>query len=282
MRYTYLQKKRYISCDISLPWTNFWCAGLSLSECKVEYQGQTRYTRILDLKPCISTCYRIGHTLELIFLSLHNFCSMLIEQLIDLRKVRTEKLKFRTDLRDWVILLVSNIVDDFLSSRLLKKSSKSKIEARPVKADHYITFKRSISICDIFGCKLSSQWIQNHTDFVSKHVRATIWSRCAVWFKSEQTPFPWTGRISFATDWAANFGCYRFRITPDIVSKLLRASLWSRCAVWFESEQTPFPCTGRQLRSAALHRIQFGTCGFVHMSYVYSETNAWSQDWAKR
>ena len=31
--------------------------------------------------------------------------------------------------------------------------------------------------------------------------------------------------ISFATNLAANFGCNRFRITPDIVSKLLRAAI---------------------------------------------------------
>ena len=31
--------------------------------------------------------------------------------------------------------------------------------------------------------------------------------------------------ISFATYLAANFGCNQFRITPDIVSKLLRAAI---------------------------------------------------------
>ena len=87
--------------------------------------------------------------------------------------------------------------------------------------------------------------------------------------------------ISLATDLTANFGCNWFRITPDIVSKLLRATIWSSCAVQFESEQTPFPQTGLLLRFAALHRIQFGTCCFVPMSYFYSETNEWSQDWAK-
>ena len=51
---------------------------------------------------------------------------------------------------------------------------KSKLEARPVNAGHYMAFKH---------------------------------------------------RISFAIDFAANFGCYRFRITPDIVSKLLRAAI---------------------------------------------------------
>ena len=67
----------------------------------------------------------------------------------------------------------------------------------------------------------------------------------------------------FRTDLAASFGCYRFRITPDIVSKLLRTAIWSLCAVQFESEQTSFPRTGRRLWPAALHRIQIGTCGFV-------------------
>ena len=88
--------------------------------------------------------------------------------------------------------------------------------------------------------------------------------------------------ISFATDLTANFGCNRFRIIPDVISKLLRAAIWSRCAVWFESEQTPLSRTGHWLRSAALHRILFGTCCFVPISYFYSETNEWLKDWAKR
>ena len=45
--------------------------------------------------------------------------------------------------------------------------------------------------------------------------------------------------ISFATDLAANIGCYRFRITPDIVSKLLRAAIWSHCAFWFNLSRRP-------------------------------------------
>ena len=106
-------------------------------------------------------------------------------------------------------------------------------------------------------------------DIVSKLLRATIWSCCAVLFESEQTPFPGTGRISFATYWAANFGCYQFRIIPDIISKLLCAAIWSRCAVQFKSEQMPFRRTGHQLRSAALHWILFWTCCSVPMSYFY-------------
>ena len=125
--------------------------------------------------------------------------------------------------------MVSNTVDDCLQKRITKKIFKSKIkliEARPVNAGHYMAF----NFC-----------------------------------------------ISFAIDLAANFGCERFRITPDLVSKLFArrrrapqidvhlqslcgAAILSRCAVRFESEQTPFPRTGRRLRSAALHRIRFGTC----------------------
>ena len=78
--------------------------------------------------------------------------------------------------------------------------------------------------------------------------------------------------ISFVTDLAANFGCNGFRITPDIVSKLSRAAMESSCAVWFKSEQMPFPKTGCRFRPAALHRIRLGTCCFVPM---YSETNDW-------
>ena len=77
------------------------------------------------------------------------------------------------------------------------------------------------------------------------------------------------------------FGCNRFRITPDIVSKLLLAAIWRRCAVLFEFEQTPFSRTGCWFRSAALHRIRFGTCCFVAMSYFYSETNDWLKDGTK-
>ena len=84
------------------------------------------------------------------------------------------------------------------------------------------------------------------------------------------------------TDLAANFGCNRLRIMPDIDSKLLHAAIWSRCAVQFESEQTPFSRIRRRYRSAALHRIRLGTCGFVPMSCLYSGINEWSKDWAER
>ena len=67
---------------------------------QVEYQGQTRYTRTPVSKPLINTFYRIRHRLELNFFHFAQILLNLIEQLIDLEKVRTDNLKFRTDLRD--------------------------------------------------------------------------------------------------------------------------------------------------------------------------------------
>ena len=66
--------------------------------------------------------------------------------------------------------------------------------------------------------------------------------------------------ILFATILAANFGCDWFRITPDIVSKLLCSTIWRHPCFW----------TGRQFRSAALHRIEFGTCGFV-LCHIFTQ-----------
>ena len=68
---------------------------------------------------------------------------------------------------------MGNTLDECLQRQIAKKIFKSKIEACPVNAGHYMTFEHYISC---------------------------------------------------ATDLAANFGCNRFRITPDIVSKLLRAA----------------------------------------------------------
>ena len=65
---------------------------------QVEYQGQTRHTRILDCKPLIDTYYHIGCRLELDFFSLQFFST--VEQLMNFRKVKTENLKLRTELQD--------------------------------------------------------------------------------------------------------------------------------------------------------------------------------------
>ena len=76
-------------------------------------------------------------------------------------------------------------------------------------------------------------------------------------------------RFSLRPIWLQSFGCDRFRIIPDMVSKFLHAAISSRCAqaFWFQSAQTPISRTGRRFRSAALHRTRLGTCGFGPITY---------------
>ena len=96
----------------------------------VEYQGQAGNTRILDFNPFIDTCYRVGRRLELMhFLLAQIFCSILIEQLINLRKKKTqaENLKFKKDLRNPVIDGRSNTVNGYFEQQIAKLL-KSKIE----------------------------------------------------------------------------------------------------------------------------------------------------------
>ena len=69
---------------------------------------------------------------------------MLIEQLIDLSKVRTESLKFRTDLQDRVMGGWS--IDDSLQRQIAKKIFKSKIEACPLNSGLYLEFTHRISL----------------------------------------------------------------------------------------------------------------------------------------
>ena len=92
---------------------------------------------------------------------------MLIEQLINLEKVRAESadnLKFRTDLQDLAMDGWSVTQDEFLQRQIAQKILKSKIEAGPVNAGHYIAFKFQTLhfIYDLFGCKLWLLLIQNH------------------------------------------------------------------------------------------------------------------------
>ena len=123
----------------------------------------------------------------------HNFCSMLMEKVIDLRKLRTGNLKFRKDLRNWVIddWLVR---DDYFGKQIAQKIFNSKIEARPVSAGLYTAFKRSISFATDLAANFGCNQFRTMPEIVSTFLRTTICSRCAVSLKSEQKSFSWTGR----------------------------------------------------------------------------------------
>ena len=94
-------------------------------------------------------------------------------------------------------------------------------------------------------------WFRIMSDIISKLLRAAMWSSCADLFKSEQIPFPGAGSISFATNWAANFGCNWFRIIPDLIwliSKLLCAGCAAQpceVSVLFYSNLSKWPFLGQ-------------------------------------
>ena len=71
---------------------------------QVEYQGQTQYTRILDSKPFTDTCCHIGNRLELKYLYFAQFLLNAHWAADWPHKVKSQTLKFRTDLWDSVML----------------------------------------------------------------------------------------------------------------------------------------------------------------------------------
>ena len=80
------RKIRYATRRILPPATDFFCVQDYRSQIvQVEYQGQTRNTRILKRKPWINTSYSIRHRLELKYFHftqfLLNAAQLLIEQL---------------------------------------------------------------------------------------------------------------------------------------------------------------------------------------------------------
>ena len=78
--------------------TIFLRAEFSYPDFLVEYRGQTSFIKFLESKNLIDTYYCIAH--RLLFAIFH---SILTEQVIELRKVRTENLKSRIDLREQVV-----------------------------------------------------------------------------------------------------------------------------------------------------------------------------------
>ena len=152
--------------------------------------------------------------------TLHNFCSMLIEQLIDLEKVRTENLKFRTDLRDqvmdgwsvtqWMIVY---------KGRLLKKSSNQK--SKLVLSTLVTTWLSNISF------HLLQIWLETLVAINSESRLTSFPSLCslpsevAVLFNSNLRRLPFLGqvvdldhRIQFGRGHAVLFPCHIFTQRP--------------------------------------------------------------------
>ena len=98
------RRKRYMTRRISPPATNFLAyrsVVLRFFKLNIKARHQIREFLNANLRSIHLIAFDIDWSWN-IFTS-HNFCSMFIEQLIDLEKVRTDNLKFRTDLGDRVM-----------------------------------------------------------------------------------------------------------------------------------------------------------------------------------
>ena len=115
------------------------------------------------------------------------------------QKMKTDNLKFRTDLQDLVIekygWLFCNTLDDCLQRQIAQKFLKSKIETLPVSAGHCIAFKylRLISFATNGAAKQCKLCFLNHIRhclqaFASCHLNLLCFQ-----FESEQTPISQTG-----------------------------------------------------------------------------------------
>ena len=94
-----------MTCIVLQPATAFFHCCLQIAQ--VEYQGQALNTRILNSKPEFLTANLLTAKLEpyycigqYIGVEIFSLCTiLLIKQLINLKKVRNENLKFRIDLK---------------------------------------------------------------------------------------------------------------------------------------------------------------------------------------
>ena len=84
--------------------------------------------------------------------------------------------------------------------------------------------------------------------------------------------------ISFATYLAANFGWDWFRVMLEIVSKVLRAAIWSGCSIRLESVQMPFSWT----RHDQFRHLNMLLCTWFNLEHVDLECRVAALDLAMK
>ena len=145
-----------------------------LQDCQITqvgYQGQTRYTRILDCKPFIYTYYSIGHGLEMkLFLFtqfLHNTYREAHLPWVKKWELETWKLGLIFEIELWMVGQEHSRCSDYFELQIAWKIFQLKIKARSVNAGLHIGFKHHISFATNLATNLGYQSIQNHArDFV--------------------------------------------------------------------------------------------------------------------
>ena len=120
---------------------------------------------------------------------------VIVKQFINLRKVRTENLKFRTDLRDWAMDGWSVTQWGWLCClQIAQKIVESKTEACSSQCRYLHHFQTEHFICCWFGYKLWLLSIQNHgrdsfQAFAHSHLKLLcclieIWADGLFWARS--------------------------------------------------------------------------------------------------
>ena len=146
----------YDSSNLSLADLKPFCL---LRNAQEQYWGLTRYTEILDSKLWSTHVIALDIDSGWNVFSSHIFRLMLIEEAIDLSRVRTVNLvSFCQSITRCLMIF---------KSRLLKRTFLSKVEACPVNADQYMAFSTANVACNRFKFMLRQE-------IVSKLSRTTI------------------------------------------------------------------------------------------------------------
>ena len=192
-----------MNCHNSQPWTNFfacWIFIFGLLKPEVNYIVHRRYTRILDSKPLITITLNIERSWNIF--SLHIFSSMLLKQVINLRKVRRWELEIQyRPSRSSCVWLVSSTVDNCFQLQIAQNKNWSlSSQCRPLDGFLYL-----FSFATVLAINFGWQWlIQIHAwDCFQALVQNTVWSWLwtefeavifdSNWLEPKQTSFSWTG-----------------------------------------------------------------------------------------
>ena len=143
-----------MNCHNSQPWTNFfacWIFIFGLLKPEVNYIVHRRYTRILDSKPLITITLNIEWSWNIF--SLHIFSSMLLKQVINLRKVRRWELEIQyRPSRSSCVWLVSSTVDNCFQLQIAQNKNWSlSSQCRPLDGFLYL-FSFATVLAINFGC----------------------------------------------------------------------------------------------------------------------------------
>ena len=212
--------------------TAFLHAGLSFSYCSgwIKARHEIPEALIAHLWLIHSNTFDIDLIWNIF--TLQNFCSLLIEQLINLEKWELRTWNLGQPGRSFISSygwLALTTADDCLQRQIAQKNSNLLVLSTLVT---YMAFKHSISFATNLAANFGCHGFRIIPDIISKLFCSTMWSQCvaSVWFESEQTPFPRTGHwlrsaacTEFDLEHAVLFLCHMFTQQPMNDRKIMQS-----------------------------------------------------------